>query len=144
MLEVACALIVDGDKLLLCRRHPNGSQGGLWEFPGGKCEPGETLPQALARELKEELCLDLEIGHHLGTSEHHYGNKGVRLHGYHCRWHPQAITLTGSHDRYLWVEPGDIELQTLAPADLPLLRALIRQQGSLPNNGAIDRAGHST
>ncbi|BDY03508.1 (deoxy)nucleoside triphosphate pyrophosphohydrolase [Ferrimonas sp. YFM] len=132
MLEVACALIVHQDKLLLCRRHPDGSQGGLWEFPGGKCEPGESLEQALARELKEELCIEQQVGHHLGTSEHHYGSKGVRLHGYYCQWRPQPIQLTGSHDRYLWVEPDKVDLTTLAPADLPLLQALIHEQGSLP------------
>ncbi|WP_028114224.1 (deoxy)nucleoside triphosphate pyrophosphohydrolase [Ferrimonas kyonanensis] len=125
MLDVACALIFDGHKLLLTRRHPDSSQGGLWEFPGGKQEPGETLQQALARELMEELTITLTVGPSLGCNEHHYGSKGVRLHGFLCPWQPQPIRLTGSHDQWQWLAPEDVDTTTLAAADLPLLQALI-------------------
>ncbi|WP_169308459.1 (deoxy)nucleoside triphosphate pyrophosphohydrolase [Ferrimonas aestuarii] len=131
MIDVCCGLIIDGDQILLARRHPEGSQGGLWEFAGGKQEPGESLAQALARELKEELCIDLSVGDYLGYSDHHYGDKSVRLHGFICPWLPQKIVLTGSHDRYQWQAITQVDTTTLAPADIPLLHRLQSQRMAL-------------
>ena len=72
-------LIDDAGRVLVTRRAPEAHQGGLWEFPGGKVEAGESLSQALARELKEELDLLVETSEPLMVLEHEYGDKQVRL-----------------------------------------------------------------
>ncbi|SHI23158.1 (deoxy)nucleoside triphosphate pyrophosphohydrolase [Ferrimonas marina] len=126
ILDVVAALLVADDKVLVARRHPESSQGGLWEFPGGKVEPGESHQAALVREIQEELSVTLSVGPFLATSEHRYPGKTVRLHGYLCHWQPQPIVLTGSHDALAWHTPEQVELASLAPADWPLLAALQR------------------
>ncbi len=135
IIEVVAGLILRGDgRVLIARRHPDGAEGGWWEFPGGKIEPGESPQQALARELGEELSLRLEVGAYLASSEHRYplaggGEKAVRLHGYLCPWQGQPLRLTGSHDRVKWLAPRAIRTLPLAPADHPLLEALIAHLG---------------
>lgn len=62
MTEVAAALIWDGDRFLICQRPANKARGLLWEFVGGKLEPGETAPQALVRECREELGITVSVG----------------------------------------------------------------------------------
>ncbi|GAA4897082.1 (deoxy)nucleoside triphosphate pyrophosphohydrolase [Ferrimonas pelagia] len=126
-LEVVAALLCDQGRILLARRHPNASQGGYWEFPGGKIDPGESPQQALEREIAEELSVSIQVRHYLASSLHHYGDKQVNLHGYLCHWQPQPIQLTGSHDQYQWLRPEQIDRTTLAPADLPLLDALLQK-----------------
>ena len=79
-LEVAVAVIVnDRSEVLLTRRHPDRHQGGLWEFPGGKCEAGEAVGDALRRELQEELAITVEAHEPLLVVEHDYGDRQVRL-----------------------------------------------------------------
>ncbi|MFT4769677.1 MAG: 8-oxo-dGTP diphosphatase [Glaciecola sp.] len=78
--HVAVAVIFDADqKILLTKRHADSHQGGLWEFPGGKVEPGESLAKALKRELQEELGIDILTHHSLLRIEHDYGDKRVLL-----------------------------------------------------------------
>ncbi|GAA5192282.1 (deoxy)nucleoside triphosphate pyrophosphohydrolase [Ferrimonas gelatinilytica] len=131
IINVVAALILRNDgRVLIARRHPDAAQGGWWEFPGGKIEPTESPEAALARELEEELSVQLRVGPYLASSEHRYpltggGEKCIRLHGYLCPWEAQPINLTGSHDRYCWRAPETIRMDTLAPADHPLLTALI-------------------
>jgi len=81
LIHVAVAAIVnDRDEVLIARRAEGVHQGGLWEFPGGKMEPGESLGQALARELDEELGIRVRHTQPLITIDHDYGDKHVRLH----------------------------------------------------------------
>jgi 8-oxo-dGTP diphosphatase len=80
VVHVAVAVIFNADqKILLTKRHADSHQGGLWEFPGGKLEPGETLSGALKRELQEELGIDVLTHHSLLRIEHDYGDKRVLL-----------------------------------------------------------------
>src|ERR1019366_7202176 len=72
MLTVVAALIVRDSKLLVCQRRRDDSHGLQWEFPGGKVEPGESLVQALARELREELGIDATIGKEIYRARHRY------------------------------------------------------------------------
>lgn len=67
MIEVTAAVIENGGRILICRRRTGEPNGGLWEFPGGKIEPGESAEEALRREIKEELDLDIEVGERLGA-----------------------------------------------------------------------------
>ena len=78
-LEVVAALIRDGDRFLACQRSPQKARGLLWEFLGGKVEPGETRRQALARECREELGVTVAVGEERMTLLHHYPDLTVRL-----------------------------------------------------------------
>ncbi|MEM1188715.1 MAG: 8-oxo-dGTP diphosphatase MutT [Pseudomonadota bacterium] len=78
--DVAVAVLRDEEgRILLTQRHADAHQGGLWEFPGGKREDGETIAAALARELREELAIELQSHARLLIVEHDYGDKRVRL-----------------------------------------------------------------
>ncbi len=80
VIDVAVAVVRDGEgRVLLTRRREDAHQGGLWEFPGGKREAGESIAAALARELREELAIELRSHAPLLTVEHDYGDKRVRL-----------------------------------------------------------------
>ena len=74
---VAAALIVRGDEVLICQRRQDQPMALQWEFPGGKIEPGETPEQALARELREELAIDAQIGPHVAHIRHNYRHGGA-------------------------------------------------------------------
>ncbi|MBY5922893.1 (deoxy)nucleoside triphosphate pyrophosphohydrolase [Ferrimonas balearica] len=124
-IEVVAALLIHQDQLLIARRHPERDQSGWWEFPGGKVESNETHEGALSRELFEELGIRVTVLERVATHTHDYGDKVVRLHGYRCQWTPQPITLTDSHDAIEWLAPEAVEMDSLAPADRPLLQALL-------------------
>jgi mutator protein MutT len=81
---VAAAIIFHNGKLLLTRRKLDAHQGGLWEFPGGKQEKGETLEQCLRRELKEEIDIDVANVKPFSTLRHRYSDKEVELHFFTC------------------------------------------------------------
>ena len=80
VVHVAVGVILnDVKQILITRRSPHSHQGGLWEFPGGKVEPGETLEQALLRELNEELGIEVGKSTRLLQVHHDYGDKAVLL-----------------------------------------------------------------
>lgn len=84
-IEVAAALIFDSDRLLIAQRPPGVHLEGLWEFPGGKREPGETYEACLLREIREELGCEVLVGPMLHESEHAYPEKSVRIRFFQCR-----------------------------------------------------------
>ncbi len=124
-IEVVAALLIHEDRLLIARRHPDRDQSGWWEFPGGKVETDESHEAALSRELMEELGVRVTVLERVATHTHDYGDKVVRLHGYRCEWTPQPITLTDSHDAIEWLPANEVRMDSLAPADRPLLEALL-------------------
>ncbi|MGB0586619.1 MAG: 8-oxo-dGTP diphosphatase MutT [Limisphaerales bacterium] len=81
---VAAGLLFQSGKLLITQRPLGGHLAGLWEFPGGKCEPGETLPECLQRELHEELGVVVNVRECVETLEHAYPEKTVQLSFYRC------------------------------------------------------------
>ncbi len=83
-IEVAAGLVFRGGKLLLTQRHPEAHLGGLWEFPGGKREPGETFEQCLARELEEELGIEVTVGELIESITHVYPERTVHLRFFRC------------------------------------------------------------
>ena len=88
-INVVAAVLSDGERFLVTRR-----ADGRWEFPGGKVEPGEELAEALVRELKEELAIDVRVGERLAWVEHTYPDRQVILHALSCRLirgQPRAI-----------------------------------------------------
>jgi len=83
-IEVIAAVIHRGEEVLIARRPSSGLLGGMWEFPGGKVEPGETDVEALAREIREELGMEVGVGVKLGSYKHAYTHFRVTLRAYHC------------------------------------------------------------
>ena len=125
LLVVACAL-VDADRRVLIAQRPEGkSLAGLWEFPGGKLEPGETPEEALIRELQEELGIETKTAclAPLSFASHSYENIHLLMPLYVCRkWQgaPRAI----EHAALKWVRPQTLRDYPMPPADEPLIAAL--------------------
>src|SRR6186713_719303 len=85
IIEVSAGLVFRRGKLLITQRHANAHLGGLWEFPGGKRESGETFEECLARELQEELGIQVEVGALFEDTTHAYPETAVRLKFFVCR-----------------------------------------------------------
>jgi len=95
-IDVTAGLVFRDGKLLITQRKPHAHLGGLWEFPGGKLEPGESFETALVRELDEELAIDVEVGVLIEELTHAYPEKTVHLKFFKCDWlknepHPHDV-----------------------------------------------------
>ncbi len=119
---VTAAVIEDGGRYFVTRRQRGVHLEGFWEFPGGKCEPGETLEHCLARELKEELGVDAAIGAEIFTVTHDYPDRRVELHFLSCTLVGTPAPLLGQEMR--WVERSDLPSLPFPPADDELIRRL--------------------
>jgi mutator protein MutT len=123
MIAVSAGLVFRQGKLLITQRLAHDHLGGLWEFPGGKREPGESGETCLARELREELGIEVEVGRRLETIEHHYPGKSVRLEFFCCRLlagEPAAIDCAA----VAWIHPEELSHYAFPPADARLLQIL--------------------
>ena len=123
-IDVVAALIEREGKLLLARRDASGDQAGLWEFPGGKVEAGESQPAALVRELQEELGIKATVDEFIATRELQQPARLIRLHGWRVSGFTGTITLQ-CHSEIRWVAPDDVLSFDLAPADIPLIEAYL-------------------
>lgn len=120
---VAAVIRRDDGRVLLVRRPPGGAHGGLWEFPGGKVEGGETPERALVREIQEELGVSVTVGSHLITVEHAYPHLAIRLMAYDCIL--QAREPTPLHGQELrWEVPERLTEWPMPDADVPIARLL--------------------
>jgi A/G-specific adenine glycosylase len=121
---IGVAVIWNGDRqILIDRRRPEGLLGGLWEFPGGKLEPGETIPECIRREIKEELDIEIVVGDEFIVVEHTYSHFHVTLHVHHCTY------LTGDPkplecEEIRWVTLDQIEQFPFPKANLRIIDAL--------------------
>lgn len=129
MIKVTCGLIFSEDKVFLCRRNPEKSLGGYWEFPGGKVEPQESLKACLERELQEELDMDVDVIRHFLTIQHDYEDFSIELVSFLCDLKSSTFSMK-DHDAYEWVDPTLILDWNLAPADIPIAKALIELTSS--------------
>lgn len=124
MIEVVCGVILDRrGGFLACQRPPAASLGGLWEFPGGKIDAGESPQAALQRELREELALETTIGAALSPVEWHYEHASILLRPYLCtiaRGEPRPL----EHTAIRWCGHAEAAALDWAPADLPVLEEL--------------------
>jgi 8-oxo-dGTP diphosphatase len=121
LIDVVAAVIVHDGRVLACRRAPGKDAAGLWEFPGGKVEPGETGEQALIREIREELGVGIQLDHELVAAEH----GGIRLTCWFARLDGGDIpTRSTDHDQLRWMLPSQLSTLTWAPADLPAVQKL--------------------
>ena len=123
MMEVVAAFIRDGERVLLCKRPEGKAQGGKWEFPGGKIEPGETGEAALVRECREELDVALEVGEPLADVLQEYPGRTVHLTLYDARI-AEGAPRRLEHSEIRWVLPEGIEAYDLCPADAQLMERL--------------------
>jgi mutator protein MutT len=121
--EVAAGLLFREGKLLITRRFQEAHLGGLWEFPGGKLEPGETFAQCLKRELLEELGCKVEVLESVDSISHVYPEKSVRIEFLRCRWIEQEPEPIGCAD-LRWIEPNELSHFNFPAADAKLLDVL--------------------
>ena len=122
-IEVAAALIFDSDRLLIAQRPPGVHLEGLWEFPGGKREPGETYEACLLREIREELGCEVLVGLMLHESEHAYPEKCVRIRFFQCQLVsgiPEPLECAALR----WISPGSLGLFQFPEADQALIEQL--------------------
>ena len=122
--DVAAGIIYDDDgRMLIAQRPLNGLLGGLWEFPGGKQEAGETLPETLQRELREELAIEVAVGALFVKVKHAFTHFKITLHAFECRYisgPPQAIE---AHD-FAWVMQDQLRDYSFGKADRQVIDAL--------------------
>lgn len=122
--DVAAGIIYGGDgRILIAQRPLDGLLGGLWEFPGGKQEDGESLPDCLRRELREELAIDVEVGDLFVRVKHAFTHFKITLHAYECQHidgDPQAIGV----DDFRWVTPDEFDQYSFGKADRQVIDAL--------------------
>jgi 8-oxo-dGTP diphosphatase len=117
----------DNQQILIDRRLPEGVMGGLWEFPGGKVEAGESIPECIKREIREELGIEIAIGEHLITIDHTYTHLRVTLTVHHCRLiagTPQPLEC----DEISWVDLDELENFDFPAANSQIIAAL-KQRG---------------
>jgi len=123
MTEVVAALIWDKDKLMICQRPARKARGLLWEFVGGKVEPGETKEQALIRECQEELAITLSVGEVFMDVTHEYPDLIVHLTLFNAtivEGTPQKL----EHNDIRWITVDEIPQYVFCPADKVILRRL--------------------
>ena len=121
--EVSAALIFHEGRLLITRRHAGAHLGGLWEFPGGKREPGETSEQCLVRELREELGVEVSVGELFEEISHAYAEKTVRLKFFVCQLisgQPRTLDCAA----FQWVGKTELADFDFPAADARLLEKL--------------------
>jgi 8-oxo-dGTP diphosphatase len=126
MITVTAALIQKDNKILITRRSPGKHLAGLWEFPGGKLENGETEQECLSRELEEELGIKVKVGEFFMENTHDYGTKSILLKAYFCKQLTDSITLN-DHDMIAWVTKKELQNYEFAPADVPFIKALLNE-----------------
>ena len=123
MTDVVAALIWDGDRFLACQRPAHKKRGLLWEFVGGKVEPGETKEQALIRECFEELAVEIRVGNVFMEVIHEYPDLTVRLTLYHAAIVSGTPQLLEHHD-IRWITTDQIDDLEFCPADEEILEKL--------------------
>ena len=121
MIKVVAAILEKEDKILIAKKREGKPLAGLWEFPGGKIEEGETPEESLIRELMEEMNIKVRVKAYVGESVYDYGEgKVISLKGFTAEIVEGDIKLT-DHDEYKWVTLEEINRYDLAPADIPLI-----------------------
>jgi len=119
---VTAAIVEDHGRYFVTRRLKGTHLEGLWEFPGGKIEPGESLAEGLRRELREELGTEVEVGEVIFTVTHHYPDRSVELHFLACAFLNAPVPLLGQEMR--WVRREELSSLEFPPADEELIRVL--------------------
>jgi len=128
IIDVAAGLVFRDGKLLITERYADAHLGGLWEFPGGKREPGESFEQCLERELREELGIEVVVGRLVDSLTHEYPERTVHLQFFRCDWkenEPRPLGCAACQ----WVTPEELKNYDFPEADARLLELLKEQPG---------------
>lgn len=124
--EVVGAVISNDKNEILCALRSQGmSLSGMWEFPGGKIEPGETQQQTLVREIQEELNCTITVGDFVTDYYHEYPNIGVHLHTYYAEL-ASGKPSPQEHERLEWVPVEKLIELNWAPADIPTVNKVMK------------------
>jgi len=124
---VTAAVLQRNGSVLIARRPSRGLLGGLWEFPGGKLEPGESLPQGLAREIREELGTEIEVGQPVGVYQHAFTHFRITLHAFHCilvGGEPQPLEAS----ELRWVPPAELGQFPMGKVDREISKELMKPE----------------
>ncbi|MCT2183849.1 (deoxy)nucleoside triphosphate pyrophosphohydrolase [Brevibacterium casei] len=124
-INVVGAVVVNNGKVLSARRSPSMSLAGLWEFPGGKIEPGETPQDALTREMREELLCSVEVGEQVESTRHEYEFGFVTLTTFYSTIDEGEPRLT-EHSEIRWIPAAELDSVEWAPADVPAVEKIMR------------------
>jgi 8-oxo-dGTP diphosphatase len=124
--EVVAALIWDNDKFIICQRPANKARALLWEFVGGKVEPGETKEQALIRECQEELAITLSVGDVFTEVVYEYPDISIRLTLFNATI-AEGIPQKLEHNDIRWITVDEIDQYSFCPADTEILLQLKQQ-----------------
>ncbi len=139
MISVCAAVILRSGAVLLARRGPGRRHAGLWEFPGGRIEKGEAPAAALARELREELGVEAEVGAEAARSRHRYDFGEIELIAMFVPRFSGALKLT-CHDRAAWVPARRLREYALVPADIPIAETIASHRRRKRYTGTHPRA----
>ncbi len=123
MVEVAAAIIRDGDKILICQRANDDDCGMLWEFPGGKREIGETLEQCIVREMREELDLDIIIQSIFAKTHYPFNGRDIYFTFFNAEIAGGEMVLN-VHNAAKWVSPFELGEYEFMPPDVEIVRNL--------------------
>ena len=126
IVDVVAALIWNGEKFMICQRPANKKRGLLWEFVGGKVEKGESKEQALIRECKEELDIEIEVESKFFSTKHTYPDININLTFFNSRivrGRPKLL----EHNDLKWITKNEISNYNFCPADVVILKKIINQ-----------------
>jgi 8-oxo-dGTP diphosphatase len=122
--QIGVAVIWDRfGQILIDRRKAGGTMGGLWEFPGGKIESGETVAECIVREIREELAIEITVGEHLMSIDHTYPTFQLTLIVYHCQ-HISGIPQPIESEEICWVNVSDLDKYQFPAANIAIINAL--------------------
>ena len=128
MVEVVAALIWDGSRFMICQRPAHKARGSLWEFVGGKVEPGEGAEEALIRECREELAVTLSVGTVFMDVVHEYPDITVHLTLFHATI-ADGVPQKLEHQDIRCITPSEIPDYEFCPADTEILEKILREYG---------------
>lgn len=123
VIEVVGAAIIHDGKLLAMQRSEKMTLPGLWEFPGGKIEKGESAKEALIREIQEELALEIEVEENITTTAYEYDFGIVKMSTYRAKMKSEHFVLK-EHAQYRWLSPNEVMTIEWAPVDIPTAKIL--------------------
>jgi A/G-specific adenine glycosylase len=134
--DVAAGIIYDDEgRILIAQRPAEGLLGSLWEFPGGKQEAGETLPETLKRELREELAIEVDVGSLFTQVKHAFTHFKITLHAYECQYQGPMPPYTEPQlldaQAIAWVTQDDFQRYSFGKADRLVIEALEKRGGML-------------
>jgi A/G-specific adenine glycosylase len=128
--HIGAGVIWHKGKILISQRPLKGLLGGLWEFPGGKQEPGESLRETVGREIKEELGIQVRVGRKIVEVDHAYSHFKITLHAHECLYQSGKVQSLGVMD-WRWVHPHDLRKFAFPAANQPVIRKLLDRARSV-------------